>query len=431
MTNGSSTKDDAAGAYERWLSMQASPGDHYLLAEPRVRFEPRGSDVIVRLPGSPVPSYAGADLERDVAVLDGLDATRTWDQACELAAVPPRDADALLRAGFGTVLFAPLAVAELEGRLPCAEIVRFPGSPYEVVRSYWSNMAAVRERLDVLLRRTRSPALFLAELQRLHRVLLLGPDEATFYRPASPISKKGIAPGTLWDAPSRIVTEADGPRLVEGPRVSAAEVGGRTYWALLAESVEDPEALASERTLLARGGPEWGRVVTARAGDETEPRPWFCPPRPLDDAHAVELCRSFERAHEARKRGERATALASLAAFHQRFVRLHPFRAGNQSLVMNVVNALLRELVGAGIPHLVLDQLALRFDETAYARLFARAVDAWTVPGSPLERYRVLTDKKARYFALLGALDASPSLDAARALVTARADDAAVALLSD
>lgn len=428
MAGGASTTGDATRAYERWLAAQPKSADHYLLAEPRVRFEPRGSDVIVRVPGSPVPSYDGQELERDVTILEGLDAARSWDEACALASVTPADADALLQAGFGTVLLAPLAVAELEARVPCAEIVRFPGSPYEVVRSYWSNMTAVRERLDVLFRRTRSPALFMAELARLHRVLLLGPDESTFYRPLSPVASKGIGPGALWETPSRVEEEAGGPRLVEGPRVSAADVGGRRYWSLLAESVKDEGALAPARAH-EQDGAGWGRIITARAGDELEPKLWFLPPRPLEEAHFAALCRPFERARDAIARGERATALAALAAFHQRFVRLHPFRAGNQSLVMNVVNACLRELTGAGIPHLVLDQLALRFDEPAYARLFTRAVNAWTVQGSPLERYRVLTERKARYFALLGALDAAKDASEARAVLDARRDDAAVALL--
>jgi hypothetical protein len=429
MTHDPPTDADASSTYERWLAEQPGSGDHYLLAEPRVRFEPRGSDVIVRLPGSPLPGYPGAELERDVIILELLDGTRSWDDACRLASVTPSHAEALLRAGFGTVLLAPIAVAELEARLPCAEIVRFPGSPYEVVRSYWSNMAAVREGLDVLFRRTRSPGPFLVELRRLHRVLLLGPDTATFYRPASPIARKGIAPGTLWETPSRLVDDAGGLRLVEGPRVSAAEVGGRTYWALLAEAARDPDVLLPERTHGAAGGPTWGRIVTARTGEESDPRPWFCPPRPLEDAHVAGLCQPFEKARDALERGERSKVLASLATFHQRFVRLHPFRAGNQSLAMNLVNAVLHELHGVGIPHLVLDQLALRFDEAAYARLFARAVTGWTAAGSTLERYRALTERKARYFSLLGALDATTSLDDARALVAARPDDAALALL--
>jgi hypothetical protein len=420
---------DVASAYRRWLTAQPSGADHYLLAEPRVRFEPRGTDVLVRVPGSPVPSYPDAELERDVLVLEMLDATRTWDEACRLASVTPSDAEPLLRAGFGTVLLAPLAVAELEARLPCAEIVRFPGSPYEVVRNYWANMAAVREQLDVLFRRTRSPEPFMAELERLHRLLLVGPDGTSFYRPASPISSKGVDPGVLWDTASRLEEEAGGPRLVEGPRVSAAEVGGKTYWALLAESVRDLDALSPVRTLVTADGRGWGQVLTARAGADLEQKPWFIPPRPLHVALFAGLCESFVEARDAVRRGERKRALAALARFHQRFVRLHPFRAGNQSLVMNIVNALLRELAGAGIPHLILDQLALRFDEAAYVRLFARAVDAWTAVGSPLARYRALTERKARYFSLLAAVDGCENLDAARALANERPEDAALALL--
>jgi hypothetical protein len=429
MTHDRPTDANASSRYERWLSEQPGSGDHYLLAEPRVRFEPHDTDVIVRVPGSPLPTYPGAELERDVILIELLDGTRSWKEACRLASMTPSDAEPLLRAGFGTVLFSPIAVAELEARLPCAEIVRFPGSPYEVVRSYWSNMAAVREDLDVLFRRTRSPEPFLEELRRLHRVLLLGPDEATFYRPASPIAKKGIGPGVLWEAPSRLVQEANGSRLVEGPRVSAAEVGGGAYWALLAEAARDPDVLLPERAHRAEDGLDWGRVVTARAGDDSLARPWFCPPRPLENAHVLGLCQPLERARDALKRGERSPCLTALAAFHQRFVRLHPFRAGNQSLAMNLVNAVLHELDGVGIPHLVLDQLALRFDESAYARLFARAVAGWTAAGSPLERYRVLTERKGRYFSLLAALDGTTNLDEARTLAAARPDDAAIALL--
>jgi hypothetical protein len=423
--------DEVSAAYERWLVAQPESDDHYLLAEPRVRFEPRASDVIVRVPGSPEPTYPGANTERDRRVLGALDGERSWAEACAAAGVSTSDAEPLLRAGFGSVLLAPLAVAALESAIPAAEIVRFPGSPYEIVRSYWANMAAVREKVDASLRRATSPERFLDGIQELHRLLLLGPAKSSFYRPASPISRKGIDPGVLWQARSELVEDADGLRLVRGPRVSAALVGGATYWRLLSESVRDPDALAPERSLSAVTRTLWGWIATARAGNDDRLLPWFCPPRPLGAAHWGDTWGAFRRAAGAVEDGDRATALESLAHFHQRLVRLHPFRAANQSLVMNVVNALLAELGGAGIPHLVLDQLALRFDEPAYARLFARAVTGWTVNGSPLDRYRGLTNKKTRYFSLLAALDASQSLDEARDLVRARPDDAALALLDD
>src|ERR1043165_5681737 len=51
----------------------------------------------------------------------------------------------LVRSAFGLVLFAPEAVANLEARVSGAELVRFVGTPYELVREYWENMAELRE----------------------------------------------------------------------------------------------------------------------------------------------------------------------------------------------------------------------------------------------------------------------------------------------
>jgi hypothetical protein len=95
---------------------------------------------------------------------------------------------------------------------------------------------------------------------------------------------------------------------------------------------------------------------------------------------------------------------------------------------MNLVNGLLSELLGSGIPHLVLDQLALGFCTTAYTELFSRAVASWAVPGSPLERYRALTHGKQRYFALLGRLTSVETEQAATSELRASPEDARLAL---
>jgi hypothetical protein len=127
--------------------------------------------------------------------------------------------------------------------------------------------------------------------------------------------------------------------------------------------------------------------------------------------------------------GRLERVLAPLAEFHQRFVRLHPFRAANQSLAMNLVNRVLSRVCGAGVPHLLLDQLALRFSEAAYERQFACAVAAFAVRGTPIERHRALSAQKARYFDFIERLVRAPQLAAAEALVAAEPDAASVALI--
>src|SRR5690606_39249377 len=124
--------------------------------------------------------------------------------------------------------------------------------------------------------------------------------------------------------------------------------------------------------------------------------PWFCPPRPITEAH-------LEALFDAWRAGD-------WAGFHWRFVRLHPFRCGNQSLAMGLVNARLP----VGLPHLLLDLWALRLTRAAYTALFDRAVAHWAIAGDPTARLRRLLDLRARF----------------EATVRGDADDLEVALLA-
>jgi hypothetical protein len=198
--------------YRRFLASATRGDDSYLFTDPRVRFSAQDSDVLMAAPGLDVraerdgasigssalktriscPGLSSRKLETTLASLDG---ERTLAEICREVGLTPNERASLLGAGFGLVLFAPLAVLELEQRIPSAEIVRFPGSPYEVTRSYWANMASVRERAPALEQRLSSTQDALAELRKLHAVSLLGAETPSFYRPASPIVDKGIDPG--------------------------------------------------------------------------------------------------------------------------------------------------------------------------------------------------------------------------------------------
>jgi hypothetical protein len=95
---------------------------------------------------------------------------------------------------------------------------------------------------------------------------------------------------------------------------------------------------------------------------------------------------------------------------------------------MNLVNAVLCRSHGAGIPHLILDHLALRLSTRGYEKIFARAVSAWVVNDEdPVRRLAALRNRKTRSLSLI---DRSKTGDL-RSLVTDDPDAARWALLMD
>jgi hypothetical protein len=86
------------------------------------------------------------------------------------------------------------------------------------------------------------------------------------------------------------------------------------------------------------------------------------------------------------------------------------------------------ELLGAGIPHLMLDHLALRLSAPAYATVFRRCVDAYVdAEPSAAARYLRLASNRARAFACTRRLSEAGSLLQARGVL--EQDPAAARLL--
>jgi hypothetical protein len=434
--------------YAAFVAAAEKSDDGYLFDSPRCRFWPEPADELVAMPGlTAVATPTGAALVAPGGVqlpIQGFD-LKTLQRTLTL--LPCRYARLALELGprsssfieqtFSRVLFAPAAVAELELAQPACEIVRFPGSPYEVVRSYWRNLGGVRRRLDALL--VEGPPAdvpgFRALLLELHRQLLLGDSDAegprSFYLPASALGRKRATPGEFYEGSSSVERTGAGIVITSGARVSVPLLGGALYWQLLAESVSDEAALSDQRKL-ELDGLDWGQVVLGRATDELQNKPWFLSPRPLSSQHFETLLGELRAAWKARRRGDLQGALTALAAFHFGFVRAHPLPSGNQSLAMSFVNSLLRPLLGIGIPHLLLDQLALRFDRASYARIFARAAHAWSAPWpSATERLRSLLRMRGELNAFVTNITTSTSLIEARALVQEEPQGAKLALLTE
>jgi hypothetical protein len=414
--------------YRRFVERSPMPEDGYLFAEPRARFRPEPGDELLALQPMAV---SGIEPRVVKAAFDAL-CSGPQSYARLLVLLGP-NLESFLEQTFAKVVLAPKAVAALEVELPCAEIVRFPGSPYEVVRSYWRNMIAVRARLQEAATLPNAPELRRLLLE-LHELALLGEDAAgarsSFYLPASVLGRKRPEPGRFYEVASSFERRGDDVVLTSGARVSVPLLGGEHYWQLLAESVSDPEALGRERHTVLEGL-ELGRVVHARAEEEAASRPWFLPPRPLLDAHFLALAADLQRTAVAEAQRDVPGALDALAEFQYRFVRIHPLPSANQSISMCFVNAALRRLLGAGIPHLLLDQMALRFSLPAYQQLFVRAARTWSAPWpNAAERQRQLLRMRQELNGFVAELSQVGSLLEARALLADRPDSARLALLS-
>jgi hypothetical protein len=441
--------------YLTWLRQRAASRDgmgSYLFDEPKVRFSPKEGDLLVAerdirvrpaagglelsAPRAASPLLLDVSSDADRERVEGL--LRRFDGQLPLAAVrtgldaeQARVLDALLGAAFGKLIFAPVALLTAERAISGIEVTRFPGSPYEVERPYWVNMGAVRAASVGLWATLDDDDRFARALRTLHVILLMGEDLQSYYQPASPISSGRAAPGRFMLTAPELIDTAPGTVFVAGPRVSAALVGGPFYHELCCQTLG--EAVAPLPQLFRDAdGLDWGALRQARAAADASAAAWFCPPRPLRAAHLSALRGSLAAADAAARSADPKSCLRPLAAFHQLFVRLHPFHCGNQSLAMNLVNGVLSRALGAGMPHLFLDHLAIRLSREAYARVFRRAADAYVDPQPNVAaRYLRLASNRTRTFALLRQLEAAASLDHASALARSDAACARLLLLSD
>jgi hypothetical protein len=440
--------------YHRWLAaLPPRTGDDsrrrrdYLFALEEPRFEPRRDDVVVALSGLEVVKHGGGCVLRcaepavklavegvSVAaakrVLEAIDGERCLLEVGWAAAVDRKAMARLLRAAFGRVVLAPQAVQRLEQQLSGCEVVRFAVPPYAIERSYWSNMVAVRRRFLEQRDALDEPTRFVQLLRELHVLALLGPSLDSFYRPASPGAEARVAPGAFAHRGSQLLRREQRSVFLSGLRVRAPLLGGDAFHHRLYRDLDDELALATERTLEEQGLP-FGELVRARGETDDDFGPWFCPPRPLGSSHFACLRQHLSAALAAADADQHDAAVNEAAAFHHAFVRLHPFECANQSIAMNLVNAVLNRAVGAGIPHLVLDQHALRLDRTAYQKLFARAVAAHAVvEPSAAARLATLYQRKRSAFAFMQQAEVCNDRDALEALVQSDADGARFALLA-
>jgi hypothetical protein len=435
-------------AYQKWLEAQRRPQTSqrdYLFAELRPRFEPRKEDVVVVVPGlelverrsevvlqcpsSPVRVALSGIARRPAArILDAIDGRRCLLEVRWQSGVEPDVFAAFLRATFGTVVLAPLAIERLESGLSGCELTRFPGAPYAIERAYWHNMLDVRTWLLAHLEAVQDAVQFTDLLRLLHVLALMGRTLSSFYKPASPASDLMVSPGSFYHDEPRLMQGVGEQLFLDGPRVNVSLLGGAQYHRLLYGDLGDPDALAAERSL-DMDGLSWGRVVQARAERDARASPWFCPPRPIRAEHLQALRTDLREALQAGSNDDE-TVVRHAARFHWGFVRLHPFHCANQSLAMNLVNACLARKLGAGMPHLILDHLALRLTRPAYEEAFRRAVRCFVVgEADPSRRLVLLQRRNAEAFSLIQRLAKVTGDNDADDLVREAGDAACWALL--
>lgn len=418
--------------YQAWLQKEPlAPVDDYLFARSRIRFEPAGGDrltllesaeaveqngrVCVRLskqlPHVDVPSLTLSTVK---ALFDALRKRPLLVELPFAARVPQRDCDQLLRVGFGRFVFAPEPLAALERQTAASEVVRFPASPYEIVRNYWHNAGQLSTEISADLG-TVDESSFENWLRECHVKLLLGPNFDTFYRPSSPIARSRVMPGALYTRQTQVVTASSGAYIVEGPRINASPVGGEIYHRLLQSSLQEGAAKLPLVNVATES--DWGSVITARARGDERVADWFVPPRPIGAHHLDFLRMAWNRAITARNEHDTETSIGELGKFHWCFVRLHPFACANQSLAFTLVNCVLRQVVGCGIPQLILDQMALRLTCSEYIRVFSRAVDAWrTDAANGLERQKDRIHKRQQLDRGIAAIASAKTVEEAETL---------------
>lgn len=408
-------------AYQRWLDAQrAHEGGarDYLFADDKPRFEPRRGDVVVAMPGLELRKHRqgtriaakGASIDVDVPLRDAericqaMDGARCLLEVRFVAGVSQEIFARFLRVTFGLLVLAPEAVGALEAQLPGVELVRFAASPYCIERAYWENMIAVRKHFDAAT--LEDDARFVAHLRALHVIALMGERLDSFYKPASPVADHTVAPSRFHDEPVELRETTYGTLFLSGLRVKAPLLGGAAYHQALCRDLGEPQAL--EGTAEIDDALPWGHIVLARSERDDAMARWFVPPRPIRPAHLTALREALGRAWQAS--GDEV--LPHLACFHQDWVRLHPFGCANQSLAMNLVNAVLARSHGAGIPHLILDHIALRLGRASYAEAFRRAVAAHAVPAADAAtRLLILLERKQRSNAVIARLAAGEGID--------------------
>jgi hypothetical protein len=438
-------------AYEQWLRERGKTPlkESYLFLEPRVRFSLEPDDRLCLIQGasarregkrvSIIHNSTGAkvfveglEMALVEGILSAIDGSQSLLAAQLTANATSSEFDTFLRATFGSFVLCPNTISAFESQVSASTLVRFPGSPYEVDRGYWSNMIDVRNEWESKGNSLKNAQEFAQFLKRLHVISLIGQSGRSFYRPSSPIvSKSGARAGVFYDVPTKTLQELGMTLFIDGPRVSAPFVGGQRYHELLARSLKDPGALEKEREVRDENGVFWGKVTVGRARHDESKEAWFIPPRPILPVHLETLYALYDAAFPS-KTGEPTERVKNIAQFHYYFVRLHPFACANQSLSMNLVNALLERTGHTGLPHLILDQLALRLSPKAYVRVFERVAHAWsTQRATPEERFEILRSRRREMDGLVGAIGQTKDLVEAERLVHAAPDAARSALLTD
>ena len=353
-----------------------------------MRFQARDADVPHLVPGARVErveeggvklvselgevTLADAEAGLFEAVLARIDGRRPAVDVVASPRVVGLPAWAALDRMVGWCVTLPDAVDALERRVPGIFVARFPTSPYTIERDYWSNMGDLWARRDELRGATRSHSAFGEFLRDLHVTAVMGAKHDCFYKPASPVPAHRIHPGSFDRGETWV-----GGGMMRSP-----------YFKLLAGVHDDMAAFAPGYLHADDDGLVWATLRTVRTEFGVGPFSFFT--RSVREEHLARLAGLLAAAQDATAPEEVSN---HLAAFHQRFVQLHPFACANQCIAMALLNQVLETKLGGAIPHVHLDFVALLSSPAMYQRVFAQAVRQYLLMPRASDAYTLLREK--------------------------------------
>jgi hypothetical protein len=275
-------------------------------------------------------------------------------------------------------------LGENQEALHFLEVSRWPSSHNCVNQHYWANSIDVRGELSLFRSALSDNETFLRFLRTLHVVYLMGNRLDSYYVPESfnPRFDPTLGPGQIRQPNN-------------SGHCVFPENWGTTYIMLLGRDLNDPFWISQNQPIRDADGLLWGwsgYYWEQHSKSHFKRRHAFHPAQYILRAHLDKMRAASQSCLDAIDNTDKAAGLRSIARLLQSFVCIHPFNCGNMGLIMNIVNWMLRALLGGYLNHLNLDAAAQCLGPTAFEAYFLRVVDTLLIiPNDPISIRRLVS----------------------------------------